>query len=98
MPNTGKLQSLTRVQVRCGSNCAARQDGQPLRTPTREFENARQPGRADAEKAVVRGRASGGASLAAQQDRRPNMGRVAEMREDWIKDVPHVRNSPMALP
>ncbi|MEM6664360.1 MAG: OsmC family protein [Pseudomonadota bacterium] len=45
-------------------------------------------------KDVVLGTASGGSSLADEQDRRLNIGAVAIMREDGIKDIQQMQYSP----
>ncbi|MEM9438912.1 MAG: OsmC family protein [Pseudomonadota bacterium] len=45
-------------------------------------------------KDVVLGTTSGGSSLADEQDRRLNIGAVAEMREDGLKDIQQMQYSP----
>ena len=45
-------------------------------------------------KAVVKGTASGGSSLSDNQDRRLNIGAIATLREDGIKDIQQMQYSP----
>lgn len=45
-------------------------------------------------KAVVKGTAEGGSSLSNEQDRRLNIGAVAILREDGIKDIQQMQYSP----
>lgn len=45
-------------------------------------------------KEVIKGTASGGSSLSDQQDRRLNIGAVAEMRDDGLLDIQHMQYSP----
>jgi organic hydroperoxide reductase OsmC/OhrA len=45
-------------------------------------------------KEVVKGTASGGSSLSDEQDRRLNIGAVAVLREDGIKDIQQMQYSP----
>ncbi|MEM6467102.1 MAG: OsmC family protein, partial [Pseudomonadota bacterium] len=45
-------------------------------------------------KEVVKGTAAGGSSLSDEQDRRLNIGAVAELREDGIKDIQQMQYSP----
>ncbi len=45
-------------------------------------------------KDVVKGTATGGSSLADEQDRRLNIGAVAELREDGLKDLQQMQYSP----
>lgn len=45
-------------------------------------------------KEVVKGTASGGSSLSDEQDRRLNIGAVAELREDGLKEIQQMQYSP----
>ncbi|WP_283638875.1 OsmC family protein [Marinovum algicola] len=53
-----------------------------------------EPVGATPKKAVVLGTASGGSSLADEQDRRLNIGAVAVLREDGIKEIQQMQYSP----
>ncbi len=45
-------------------------------------------------KPVAKGTAAGGSSLSDEQDRRLNIGAVATLREDWLKDIQQMQYSP----
>ncbi|QKV19016.1 OsmC family protein [Oricola thermophila] len=102
----GQLESLFKLGkngTELPTNKVAELDGPLFPDPGNHFEKAKpepgdlplmEPVGPTPKKEVAKGTASGGSSLSDEQDRRLNIGAVATMREDGIKEIQQMQYSP----